>query len=466
MMKFFFLLFSIFFISALSGFAEELKKITILQTSDIHSQVDSDSKPGVYRLAAALDSERKKAGGAESCLLIDCGDILQGTRQASLGKGALGVKFLNELKYDTWIPGNHDFDFGSERILQVFKETEAADIAANLHFDNKRMTLPWMLFVKNGVRIAVIGMTTPNLDKWQWGNKAKGYSSGSISKALDEIMPAIMAAKSDMIVLAVHQGSFQGDKNDFNISRIVSKYPQIDLILGAHTHQDVPGETIGLSSWYVQAGCHAASLARIEAKVDVEKHKTMKIESRLINVSVCSPDSFRFSSGFQDIVSSAAKTSGKSITFFKNEIPPEEVNRLLGSAFFNSAADISSAMITLQNNGIWQGKFTEDALFRNFPFEDTVCLIDLDDNEMKMIVDEASKFKDDVKFVFFRNEKNMLKSGRRTVATSSYCLAGAGGRLKTLADFAKNPECHATDTGVTLRDAFRDYIVKTFSNVR
>ena len=456
----------ILFFSTVPGFAGELKKITILETSDIHSQVDSDSKPGVYRLAAALDSERKRAGGGDSCLIIDCGDILQGSRQASLSSGELGVKFLNELKYDAWIPGNHDFDFGSERILKVFKETEAADIAANLYFENRRMTLPWKIIVKNGVRIAVMGMTTPNLDKWHWGNRAKGFSSGSISGALDEIMPAVMAAKSDMIILAVHQGIFQGDKSDFNISRIASKYPQIDLILGAHTHQEVPGETVGVSSWYVQAGSYGSALARMEATVDVEKHKTVKIESKMISVSGYSPDSFRFSDEFQDIVSSAAKTSGKSIAFFKDETASDEVNRLIGGAFFNTAANISSAMLILQTYGIRQGKFSEDDLYWLFPFEDTVCLIDLDENEMRTVVDEADKLKDDVKVGFFKNEKIGEKAGRRTAATSSYCLAGAGGRLKTLANFAKNPDCRATDTGVTLRDAFKDYIVKTFSTAR
>jgi 2',3'-cyclic-nucleotide 2'-phosphodiesterase (5'-nucleotidase family) len=458
MINLLFLLIPILFFSAVSGFAGELKKITILETSDIHSQVDSDSKPGIRRLAAALDSERKKAGGGGSCLIIDCGDILQGSRQGSLSNGGLGVKFLNELKYDAWVPGNHDFDFGSERLLNIFRETGAVDIAANLYFDNKRMTLPWKVFVKNGARIAVIGMTAPNLDKWHWGDKARGYFSGSISEALDEIMPAVMAAKSDMIVLAVHQGSFQGDKNDFSISRIASQYPQIDLILGAHTHQEVPGETVGGSSWYVQAGSYGSSLARIEARVDVEKHKTMKIESKMISVLGYSPDLFRFSDELQDIVSSAAKSAGDEIAFFKDELAPDEVNRLISRVFLNSAANVSSAMLILQNYGIRHGKFSEDGLFRIFPFEDTVCLIKLDDDGIKMIVDEASKLKDDVKVVFFKNEKNMVKTGRRTVATSSYCLAGAGGRLKTLANFAKNPDCHATDTGITLRDAFRKYL--------
>ena len=466
MINSFFLLFPILFFSAVPCFPGELRKITILETSDIHSQVDSGSKPGLCRLAAALDSERKKAGGGESCLIIDCGDILQGSRQGSLSNGELGVRFLNELKYDAWIPGNHDFDFGSERILKVFNETGAADIAANLYFDNKRMTLPWKVFIKKGVRIAVIGMTTPNLDKWHWGDRAKGFCSGGISEALDEIMPAVMAANGDMIVLAVHQGIFQGDKNDFNISRIAARYPQIDLILGAHTHQEVPGETVGVSGWYAQAGSYGSSIARIEAKVDVEKHKTVKIESRMISVSDFSPDSFKFSDAFQNIVSSTAATSARKVAFFNEEIGSEEVNRLIGSAFLSSAANVSSAMLILQNNGIWQGKFSEDDLFRIFPFEDTVCLIELDDNEIKMIIDEASKLKDDIKVVFFKNEKNIVKTGRRTVATSSYALAGAGGRLKTLANFAKNPDCSATDTGVTLRDAFRDYMVKTFSTVR
>jgi 5'-nucleotidase len=452
-------IFTVLFFTTLATFASELKKITIFETSDIHSQVDTDLKPGICRLAAALDSERKKAGGADSCLIIDCGDILQGSRTASLSGGELGVRFLNELKYDAWIPGNHDFDFGAEQILKVFNETDAAEIAANLYFDNKRMTLPWKVFVKNGVKIAVLGMTTPALDKWHWGNNSKGVYSGSISEALDEIMPAVMAAKNDMIVLAVHQGIFQGDKSDFNISRIAAKYPQIDLILGAHTHQEIPGETVGVSSWYVQAGCYGAVIAKIEAKVDIGKHKTLKIESKLIRVSGYSSDSFKFSDEFQGILASAAKSSGKNIAFFKDEIPPQEVSRLAGNAFLNAAANASSAMLILQNYGIRQGKFSEDDLFWIFPFEDTVCLIELDESELKTIIDESSKLKDDVKVGLFKNDKIVEKPGRRTIATSSYSLAGAGGRLKALANFAKNPDCRASDTGITLRDAFRKYLL-------
>jgi hypothetical protein len=77
---------------------------------------------------------------------------------------------------------------------------------------------------------------------------------------------------------------------------------------------------------------------------------------------------------------------------------------------------------------------------------------------MRSVVDEASKLKDDVRLGIFRNEKISAKDGRHTVATSSYALAGAGGRFKILSALAKNPECHAHDTGILIRDSFRKYL--------
>ncbi|HCE42170.1 MAG TPA: hypothetical protein DET40_01310 [Lentisphaeria bacterium] len=460
-MKRIFIFLSVLYFSVLSAPADELKKITILQTADIHSRTGTDSLPGIRQLASALNSERNNSGGPGKCLIVDCGDILQGSFAGSSSRGAVGLSFLNELKYDVWIPGNHDFDFGTDRFLEVMKSSSAHVIAANLYLDGKRPASSWKVIEKNGVRIAVIGMTSPSLDKWHWGKNSYGITSSTFSDPLDEIIPEVMESKCDMIILAIHQGLFQSDRSDFNMNRIAEKYPQIDLVLGAHTHQPAPGETTGVSSWFAQPDAYCASFSLIKAQVDTLKHKTVKIESQLVSVPASGAGNFKFSNKLENLLSNLSDESRREVIFLKNEVSADELNKMTAEAYFMLSPKAVSALIMPQERIIKPGKFTEDDLCWTFPFEDTLCSIDLTDEDLRLIQEEAARLKDGTRFDLVKNDR-LSPAGRKTIALSSYLLAGAGGRIRSLANFAKDPACHATDTGVTLRDVFRNCLKKNF----
>ena len=94
-------------------------KVCIFQTSDIHGHLNNkttEHSNGWLKLGGVLKKEIEEAGGHDNCLLIDCGDTFQGTIEASEAKGEFAISFMNNLKYDVFVPGNHDFDFG----LNVF----------------------------------------------------------------------------------------------------------------------------------------------------------------------------------------------------------------------------------------------------------------------------------------------------------------------------------------------------------
>lgn len=448
--------------SALSASADDLKKITILQTSDIHSRTGTDSLPGIRQLASALNYARNNAGGSGKCLLVDCGDILQGSFAGSASRGAVGLGFLNELKYDVWIPGNHDFDFGTARFLDIMKQCSPAIVAANLYFDGKRLACPWKVIEKNGVRIAIIGMTSPSLDKWHWGKNSSGISSSLFSGPLDEIIPKVMESKCDIIILAVHQGLFQTDKSELNLNRIAEMYPQIDLVLGAHTHQPSPGETTGVSTWYAQPDAYCANFSLIKAEVDILKHKTVKIESQLVSVPASGTGHFKFSSSMENLLSSSYEKSRNEIISLKNEIMADELNKMTAESYFMSFPKAAYALIIPQARVVKPGKFSEDDLYWTFPFEDTLCSIELKDEDLKVVQDDVAKLKDGTMFDLVKSG-NVSPAGRKNIVLSSYLFAGAGGRVRSLADFAKDPECHAADSGITLRDVFRSFLKKSSS---
>ena len=110
-------------------------KFYIFQTSDTHGHLNNKSTEhsnGWLKLGGVLKKEIEKVGGYDNCILIDCGDTFQGTVDALESKGKLAISIMNNLKYDVFVPGNHDFDFGIDSFLNRISNLKADVIAANL----------------------------------------------------------------------------------------------------------------------------------------------------------------------------------------------------------------------------------------------------------------------------------------------------------------------------------------------
>ncbi|NLZ59957.1 MAG: hypothetical protein GX901_04770, partial [Lentisphaerae bacterium] len=91
--------------------AAEQRQLYFLQTTDIHSVlVDEGPAYGSLLRLATLIKEQRSSLGAQRCLLIDCGDSIQGTLIGALSRGEAGMAALRALRYDVWVPGNHEFD--------------------------------------------------------------------------------------------------------------------------------------------------------------------------------------------------------------------------------------------------------------------------------------------------------------------------------------------------------------------
>ena len=272
------------------GRAEEVQ-IQILHTTDIHSHIalppntDAASKnsSGAMLQLGSLISVQRENFGKERTLLIDTGDTLQGTLVASLSKGQAGVQALLSMGYDVWVPGNHEFDFGIEHFFQLSEPLRPITLCGNLHPLKVEPYPAWKMFELGGARVAVIGATASYMRHWFIGEIESVCSVEMAAAMLERIMPDILAAKPDMIVLAIHQGILMGlDVRNVNeIYAIGRKFPEIDLILGGHTHLEFAGRKIGNRSWYVQPGAGAKCFAIVTATIDTEKHETVQIESFL-----------------------------------------------------------------------------------------------------------------------------------------------------------------------------------------
>lgn len=125
-------------------------EVEILCTTDLHGRAEE--------FAALAPLLRKNP----AAIRIDCGDTLQGTLLSRLSSGRIMISLLNELGYDVWVPGNHDFEFGPEPLVSAAREFRGATLGAEFARDGFRPGA-WVLLVRNGYRIAVTGMTDPKM---------------------------------------------------------------------------------------------------------------------------------------------------------------------------------------------------------------------------------------------------------------------------------------------------------------
>ena len=196
--------------------------ISILHTTDIHGHIlpltDYDGTPDVGGLARCVTQIRRWRRNNRNTVLVDVGDVYQGTDVGWRSKGQLMIDLFNHLKYDAWVIGNHEFDWGMEPFVQAVHASKMPVLAANTTIEGAapgtmsdathplaRMR-PFFLKEIQGIRLAIIGVTTPGMPFWFRPEYLRGldfnYPVESVRRAIREAK----TAGAHAIVLAGHMG--------------------------------------------------------------------------------------------------------------------------------------------------------------------------------------------------------------------------------------------------------------------
>lgn len=281
----------------LQSFSEVTKttKITILHTNDVHSHIDSWKAPGkqtniggVARRANLIEAIRK---GNPNTLLLDAGDIFQGTPYFNYYGGEIEFKLMSKLKYDAATIGNHDFDNGINGLYAQLPHAEFDFITANYDFSNTIMdthTKPYKIFNKAGLKIGVFGLgiqleglVTHNMFK-----ETKYLDPLEISQDMSRILK--YEKHCDLVICLSHLGYYYGDNsNKISDLTLAKATKDIDLIIGGHTHTFLPKPTVvkNLNNKNVlvnQVGCFGENLGRIDFYFDNNKNKSGKGASIIV----------------------------------------------------------------------------------------------------------------------------------------------------------------------------------------
>ncbi|KUM21385.1 metallophosphatase [Flavobacterium psychrophilum] len=272
---------------SLSSFTtNNIKKITILHTNDVHSHIDpfpaTDPKNpnmgGVARRAAIVEQIRREE---KNVLLLDAGDIFQGTPYFNYYGGELEFKLMSMMKYDLATIGNHDFDNGIDGLLAQMPHAEFDFVSANYDFKNTILDTfikPYKIFKKAGLKMGVFGLGV----ELQGLVDAKLYKETKYNNPIEvaQDMSHILKEneKCDIVICLSHLGfNYKNEPEKASDINLARKTKNIDLIIGGHTHtfldkpvieKNIDGKEVLIN----QVGCYGINLGRIDFYLDSQKN--------------------------------------------------------------------------------------------------------------------------------------------------------------------------------------------------
>ena len=270
----------------LSSFASlDTKKITILHTNDVHSHIDpfpadhprNANMGGAARRAALSENIRKEEANV---LLLDAGDIFQGTPYFNYYGGELEFKLMSMMQYDLATMGNHDFDNGIEGFYAQLPHAKFDFVSANYDFKNTILhdiVKPYKIFKKGGLKIGVFGLGVELdglVDKKMY--KETVYND-PVEVAQDMARILKEEQKCDLVICLSHIGfNYKNDPDKISDLKLAKKTKNIDLIIGGHTHTFLDKPVIeknsdGKEVLINQVGCYGINLGRIDFYLSSDK---------------------------------------------------------------------------------------------------------------------------------------------------------------------------------------------------
>lgn len=274
---------------SMAPYSENQKtKITILHTNDVHSHIDpfgpndgrNANKGGIARRASLIESIRAEN---PNTLLLDAGDIFQGTPYFNYYGGELEFKLMSMLKYDAATIGNHDFDNGIDGLLAQMPNAKFDFISANYDFKNTVLdgfVKPYRIFEKAGVRIGVfgLGIELDGLVNKKMYQETQYLNPVEISQDMSRILKEDESC--DLIICLSHLGfNYRNNPNKISDIKLAKASKDIDLIIGGHTHTFLEEPAVETNSagepvLINQVGCYGLYIGKIDFFFDDFSTKT------------------------------------------------------------------------------------------------------------------------------------------------------------------------------------------------
>ncbi|MDO5712820.1 MAG: 5'-nucleotidase C-terminal domain-containing protein [Tissierellia bacterium] len=366
-----------------AAFAEPEAKpeeVVLFHLNDTHGRAAENKDPekaakekiiGYARLKTYKDLNK-------NALLLDAGDTLHGTTFATISRGKSIVRLMNEAGVDVFVPGNHDFNYGYPRLLELVKQAKFSVVAANVK-EEKDGTYPMdghVIKEINGKKIGIFGLATPETRTKSNPLNTEGVEFEDYIEVAKREVKALQDEKVDAIVLLCHLGI--DESSDERSDIVAEKVEGIDVVIDGHSHTLLKdGMTVG-NTLIAQTGEHMQNLGKVTLTFNGDKLVNKKAE-------ILSYDDLKNVTPDEGILKSVEEIEKENKPFLEEFVGRTEVDlegkrenvrtgeTNLGNLLTDAMLDISKADVAITNGGgiratIPKGDIRMQDILNSFPF--------------------------------------------------------------------------------------------------
>ena len=492
--------------SAAAALKQDTVCISILHTTDLHGHIlptsDYDGTADRGGLARCVTQIRRWRRQNPSSILVDVGDVYQGTEVSLRNKGELMIDLFNHLKYDAWVIGNHEFDWGIEPFTNALQKSAMPVLGANTTLDGKpagsssdsqhpfAKVQPFIMKEMEGIKVAIIGITTPGMSFWLPREFTVGID---FQFPVEYVRRAIVKANSEgahAIVLTGHMGlkpRTGGDDFANTVMAMTSEFPDVAVFIAGHTHQAIPSRLTN-RVLFTQADHFGIHVGRVDLLFDRHSKKLLRREA------ICELMDSRFD--LDPVVLSRAGSqlaeSKASLAQAIGELTetlhargrhghPSEIEKLICAAIKETLAERSIIVDAVmhgvfdENAKLAAGLTTVDDIWNIIPYENLIVTATLSPNEIKAVMEEMYTTREARSLVgiavrveghgldrritslAFPDGRQLERDKRYVIAVNSFDARSGGHHFMKLRALLDRPESNCVLHPVQTRDAVIDY---------
>lgn len=294
-------------LSAVSTAMAQEVNIKLLGTSDVHGRIvpwsygaDVEDKSGSYAQIAIYVKDVRKNN--KNVVLVEVGDAIQDNQIDVFAKDKKYYKdhpipkVLNEMNYDIFVLGNHEFNFGMKALDEILKDIKAKKLTANFYHkkNDKRYIDATTIIEKDGVKLGIIGLSTPMSAKFEedTGNLKDMKFTSPTEEARTQV-EKLKAKGVDAIIAVTHMG-IDNENNipDTGMRDVINAVDGIDVVIAGHMHKDVPSETIK-NTLITEPHRYGTMVSEVDLTFDINDKKEVKLvkkESKTVPVKALEAD--------------------------------------------------------------------------------------------------------------------------------------------------------------------------------
>ena len=475
------------------------RTVSIFHTTDLHGRIlptstyeGLDDVGGLARCASCIRQWRRESPHS---ITVDVGDVVQGTAASLHSGGRLIIDLFNRLGYDAWALGNHDFDWGPEKLEAMLERSASPVLTANVAKGDGQpggfagvwgKVKPWTIREVGGFRIGLVGLITPGLPYWLAPETLGGVTATDPADALKAAVAEVRAEKPDAVVVLGHMGWRFNDDYANPVRSVLRDAKDVDIYLAGHSHQNQP-------SWMMhdvlcsQASYYGIHCGRVDLTFDLETRKLVDRKA----FTLLMDDRFGLDPLVMELARGDLEASEADLARPVAEVTREIRGKGRGCGLvtllcecFAAALDRAGSKVdgvfhgSFNTGDLQPGKLTVADCWKIIPYENMLVTAEVTAADLLTIVAEDSRIKDSDRTLWpfqvvgegeaaqLSLQGQPVPADRRfTIAFNSYDAQSGGRRMMKMREILAAPAARRRTSAIDTRTALIDGLLdrKTIS---